>query len=481
MLIWASVFIFISYLTSSVMIVANKQKTLTLITAISAMANVILNFYFIPKYGIFGAAWTTIISEVLVAAWTLLIVMDILSQRNCIDEIYSASTPKVFAFIPRFHPIYSGQAYQLLELAKKWQSCGASIKIITFGEENDNTLIDNISVLKIKADCLGGDIKSALKFACLLINKASQYDNLFLISSGYSTDIGIIIAKLLGKKVFYQTTLIGSDDHKTVLSRGKLKFLRRIIYQLVDYHICISPKFENLYIQMELPEKKMLLLPNGVDIDKFSPTITLEEKRELRSSLDLPEDKTIIAYVGSIIKRKGVDMIIEIWNELKYNNICLLLIGPLETPLGEEPVNILSLIDSQNVIFTNRVNNVEQYLKSSDIFLFPSRREGMPQALLEAMATALPVVASDLPGIKDYLIYNNKNGIIVPVDNTREFIIAVNKLLNDKYLANTIGKEARNTIMDRFSIGKISESYLELFSKNRDEKYSISSLMENQL
>ena len=114
-------------------------------------------------------------------------------------------------------------------------------------------------------------------------------------------------------------------------------------------------------------------------------------------------------------------------------------------------------------------NNVSHYLYNSDIFILPSKWEGLPISVIEAMAVGIPIIASNVGGVGD-LISSNKNGLLIK-PNPNELADSINRLINDKFLRETIGKKA---IFDsrRYSVEKMAESYLSLYSiKKNKMKY----------
>jgi glycosyltransferase involved in cell wall biosynthesis len=95
----------------------------------------------------------------------------------------------------------------------------------------------------------------------------------------------------------------------------------------------------------------------------------------------------------------------------------------------------------------------------------PSSREGMPNALLEAMACSPSVIVSRLEGITDWVITDGKNGLLFDPSIWDELGRAINRILNDNALAESLGKEARMTVVDKFSIDRVSAEYLKLYHR----------------
>ena len=115
-----------------------------------------------------------------------------------------------------------------------------------------------------------------------------------------------------------------------------------------------------------------------------------------------------------------------------------------------------------NFIFVESTLSIEKYYKASDIFVLPSLREGLPNALLEAMSTALPCVSSDLKGVTDYLISDKKEGLIFAPGDVESLCKAIYALLNDRNMAKELGRNAREKILDKFSIDKVDTMIIQV-------------------
>jgi glycosyltransferase involved in cell wall biosynthesis len=139
----------------------------------------------------------------------------------------------------------------------------------------------------------------------------------------------------------------------------------------------------------------------------------------------------------------------------------LLIVGD-----GEERARLenqaIELGVGPQVKFVGSVTNVEPYLQASDIFVLPSRNEGLPVALLEAMACSLPCVASATGGIMD-LIRSGVNGLMVPPGDAQALQSALETLLLDPTLATQLGRQARQDAHQNYSMEHTAQDYLQLY------------------
>jgi len=153
------------------------------------------------------------------------------------------------------------------------------------------------------------------------------------------------------------------------------------------------------------------VIPNGVDAAKYRPPMDADEQGRLRAKLGFADGEPIVTTVGAISQRKGTDVMIESLRGLRQRHprARLVVIGWRGDEVGEDLRGFRKRMDelmsdpetARNVQFTGVVDNVEEYLRASDVFLFASNREGFPNALLEAMASGLPTVTTPFVGLAE--------------------------------------------------------------------------------
>lgn len=162
-------------------------------------------------------------------------------------------------------------------------------------------------------------------------------------------------------------------------------------------------------------DNQIKYIPNSINLSLFEEEQSVEN---LKKSEGLGKSKITIGFVGYLTARKGLDRLIQAINQIEESikiNVQLLVVGPDEAVKGEELYHkkVMKLINNANfnIILTGRVSDVSKYYKLMDIYVLPSRYEGMPNALLEAMAFGVPSIGSKIPGIWE-VIGDNENGLI---------------------------------------------------------------------
>ena len=192
---------------------------------------------------------------------------------------------------------------------------------------------------------------------------------------------------------------------------------------------------------------------NGVNVSRFIRP-TEEEKKEMRSKLQLPDEKLIIVYTGTFNKRKDQRFLLEIFaknRELDDRILLLLGDGPELTGLKEKYGSM------PNVIFTGNVINVNEYLQASDLYISSSKSEGLPNGVLEAMATGLPVILSDIPQHKEIYDADHEIGFTYRLGDGKDCLNQILKMSSGK--CKTAGEAAYKCAHEQFSAERMSKEY----------------------
>ena len=185
------------------------------------------------------------------------------------------------------------------------------------------------------------------------------------------------------------------------------------------------------------------------------------------------KDRYVVTYVGGITQRKGIDSLVDIWRRIAriFPNAVLQLVGPYDQKhgiLGDELCHFEigqsrdNVAGPQRIMLTGRVNNVEEHLQVSDIFVFPSTLEGMPNVVLEAMSCGVPVVSYRVSGVSD-IIRSGVDGKIIESGDKQGFRQAVIYYLPNDSELGKFALEARNSVSKRFSIDEIADKYIQLY------------------
>ena len=190
------------------------------------------------------------------------------------------------------------------------------------------------------------------------------------------------------------------------------------------------------------------VIPSGVDTDRFAATGTIAEAK---AKLGLATDRPILGTVGRLEPRKGTATLIAALAALREagsHDAAVVVVGdgPLRAELGAEADRLG--IGSHVQLLGDRAD-VRDVLAALDVFVLPSRTEGMSNALLEAMAMARPVVATAVGGTPE-VVADGTSGLLVPADDPAAMANAIRRLLDDPAFARRLGTAARQTVEARY-------------------------------
>ena len=234
-----------------------------------------------------------------------------------------------------------------------------------------------------------------------------------------------------------------------------LKFIERLTYFFSTNLFCNSFGLKK-FINENLTKKDVKVIAqgsiNGVDTEFFKNTKTLDEKELIRDKFKIDKKDFVITFVGRIVKDKGINELIEAFINLskKYNNLKLLLVGDYEEHLNPIKNENKILIDSLDSIITvGFQNDIRDFLSITDLFVLPSYREGLPNSLIEAGSFGIPLLATNINGCNE-IIDDGITGILVEKKSAKKLEEAIDKLLEDKELYNSIKLKVRDRIIEKY-------------------------------
>lgn len=221
------------------------------------------------------------------------------------------------------------------------------------------------------------------------------------------------------------TTVLGSDVNELPrrrLLRGQIAAGLRRAHRVISVSEALAGKVAELGV----PRERIVVQHNGVDGQVFSPG----DRREARASLGLAEGRRLVGYVGRLSPEKGPDVLVEAMAELVRHDgeadAALIGAGPL-APALRARVEALGLGGRVTLVGHRGHDELPRWLRAFDVLCLPSRREGCPNVILEALASGRPVVASGVGGVPELL--RADNGLLVPADRPGELAAALGAAL----------------------------------------------------
>jgi len=289
-----------------------------------------------------------------------------------------------------------------------------------------------------------------------LIYFLKKTDQDIVVSIGYPANTIVSLASIAMRRSAYIC--------RVAATRGKLipgeKILMGWVFSRYSRLICISEAVrESVLAQFPELEGRCIVIHNGVLIP---PVPNIPSKR-VRLHLGINTDSVIFVNAGRFIPTKGHLELIEAFElvRAKSPKSHLLLAG--DGPLwGLAKQKIISRRLTDCVYLLGNIGKVQEILACGDVFVFPSSREGFSNAILEAMANGLPIVAYNIPSVRE-IVENNVTGILVPEHDTRALAEAMLILASDPSLRKEMGRQAREKVERGYTVDMMRRSYDKVF------------------
>ena len=315
-----------------------------------------------------------------------------------------------------FPPRYAGGVIQAIHLSKELKKQGIDVEFVTdnFETTSISDTFEGIPVHRLKTFRETKGISRKFRELLYVIKvfgliRAKGYDVVFLHSVPALTIFLFPWVKWIGKKTVLELTLVDSDDPATLKKRRLGPIFHRCLLSATKI-VAISSRLHELSLEAGIPLRNLALIPVGVDTSKFYPS-SQEEKEKWKRELGYADKEIIFIAVGQVEDRKGYEFMLNAWKIIQERlpNAALLIAGPKNTP--ENPYFVkLSLLREKlalrNVKFLGMVTNVNDYMKTADCLLHCGANEGLPNTLVEASVSSVPIVCLYIEGVTSDIIFD---------------------------------------------------------------------------
>ena len=251
---------------------------------------------------------------------------------------------------------------------------------------------------------------------------------------------------ILFAKIFKKPVTLALTGKAEIFSADKN--WRNKIFAMCTHYIATTREIREGFIKNGgISSEKISILPHGIDTKKY-PQSNEKIRRELKISHGIAPEQKVLLFCARVVKDKGVDTLQDVWKILhkKFPDALLYVVGGgLNHLLDELRTLSVELDDSIKVI--GEVDAPQEFYQLADVYIFPSRHEGLPTSLLEAMASGLPAVTSDIGGCED-VIQNDVNGYRVYSEDAAAFAEKISVLFTDDEQRKIFGERAAKLIRD---------------------------------
>jgi glycosyltransferase involved in cell wall biosynthesis len=338
--------------------------------------------------------------------------------------------------------------------------------VLTLSPEPEDSALAEFREAGISVTSLSmGRYKALIQGASALREVVSKFEPDVIHTQGIRADLLVAFALPNVSRV---ATLRNYPYHDYVMKFGAAKgrvmaWLHLAALRRIDVPVACSNAVQHAVAQHGI---KARVVQNGVDCTHYHPLKTEHDKSRLRRSLGLPVGQPIIVSVGWLIPRKDPQTVIRGFQQSRAAGKGLLLLlgdGPLT-----ERCRHAANHSNADIRLAGRVDNVAEYLKASDVFISGSHSEGLPNTVLEALASGLPVCLSDIPSHREIFKEAPPAGVFFQKGKERELAEALDTLF-DKDL-DTLKETAVTLIKNRFSAERTSAEYQSLYESELKEK-----------
>ena len=397
------------------------------------------------------------------------------------------SRPRVLVVSTYYFPFQGGTETHARVVTKYLVAHGMAVSVVTKRDDRgsaDRDTIDGATVYRVPPSGPRGGLRKWLMLPFVLAKVLSlrkEFDVIYC--PGYQ---GIGLAAIaagwwLKRPVVLRSGNLGvlrGDQWNVPLARWHipsglwpvrwLKALLQRIYMRADVMVCNCRENETEAIESGIPRDRVRYLPNAVDVAYFRPARG-DERSEARRAAGWPLDAQICVYVGRLSGEKGVMELLEAWRTLNPAGWVLALVGPDMPghPIDAGPkarrfVAEHSLGD--RVIFHGESTDNAPLLRAADLYVLPSHYESFSNALVEAMGTGLPVVATRIGGMLDCVV-EGENGLLCRPRDAADLAASLREMMEAPERATVLGERARATVVHQFNETTILAAFATLFSQ----------------
>ena len=392
---------------------------------------------------------------------------------------------KILITTDTYSPMINGVVTSVNNLYKELKHKGHKVKILTLSHTGDEKVDGDVYYLKsirigvypdarIKVPLYNKLIKEVIKWKPDVIHSQTEFS--MMLESKYISN-KLNVPHIHTYHTMYENYLDYLLGGKIINKKISAK-ITKILLNSLDSVIAPTEKTKNTLLSYGV-NKPVYVVPTGIDLSRFQQKISLEQKQEIMSKLQINQDDRIIAYVGRIAEEKNISEILTLLPYVikEFKNIKLLIVGG-----GPYLNNLKNQVKKQNikdnVIFTGMINSEEvyKYYKMAEIFVTASTSETQGLTYIEALSSGCPVVCKYDPCI-DGVIEQGKNGF--SYKEKCEFTYYINKILRDSYLRDKIRKEAiikANEYSSNMFANKVLDKYSRIIYDNKEESIVLGKL-----
>lgn len=253
----------------------------------------------------------------------------------------------------------------------------------------------------------------------------------------------------LAKRIWRTKTTMAFSAATSITPAGRIAAIYQWGIRQMDAYAANSSASRNMLLNLGIEPEVISRIPNGHEVEPFEKMVSVDV---MRRSLQIDSDEKIAIYVGRLIPTKRLSDLIKAMALLPRDRYRLRLVlvgeGPEETALRTQAEE--SGLEDR-ILFLGKRHDVIDLLKMSDLFVFPSEVEGLPNAVIEAALAELPIAACDIEGVID-VVQNSQNASLVPPRSPSQFAHAIAHILDHPESAQKAAATVKKRAIQRYSV-----------------------------
>ncbi len=375
---------------------------------------------------------------------------------------------RVLMYTAYLDPEYSGAALQALTLARELRRRGHHVEFVTnrWAGLSESAVVDGFPVRRLEPGRLRKhrEFRLWLNLARHVWSRRRDIDMLHSHGAYFTHAFIGPLARLLGLKSLVKASL--AHDDLLGLSHPMVGGLHRFMLRRMSACVGISRDLVDEFRDGGIDPARIHHIPNGVDTQRFHPT-TADQRKAHRRKMGLPDGQSIALYVGVLDQRKNVEWLARQWvaNDTFGTGALLLAVGPQSRDDTDGALRArladLARAHPQRFLLHDFHADVIPYYQCADLLVLPSYKEGLPNVVLEAMASGLPCVAARASGSRE-LIVEGQTGFTYAPDDAEGLSTALRRCLSPE--GASLGQQARATAEQHYSIRAVADRYESLYA-----------------
>ena len=408
-------------------------------------------------------------------------------EGECNSQIKAYEPINLYLVTNYFHPTLTGAAERFRRYGPGFLKREIRMHVITENSRpkiSSEETINEVKVMRFSVDGSQSErLAQLVAHALIEVKKVNFRNAVIQVFGGYLQTVHPLWrARLKGIDCILEFTIIPElRPPRHSLTFWRQRMLYSWCFSPFQKYVVPSNVMQNAYASYGFAlSRNFSIIPHGVDLERFRPFQNASQRQKLRSKLGFVENDEIILCVASILPRKRVDLILRAWPHIyqERTNAKLLFLGGKvgrETLISNQQKrsaeNYMNEIEklvtaspcSNRIIFTGEVEDTEDYYRIADVFLFTSYREGMPNAVVEAMACGLPCLLTLFDGFPEIEFGNNGSEYLWVDDDPDVIAQATVDLLNNESLRKSLGRTARVWVEKNMNLETTLDQYAALY------------------